>query len=155
MAESVMRRIDRSSWHGRLFIWSYNVFGQRPPPEVDLWQYGLSVLGAVAFLVCAAGILVALNIGTVFLGVLVEPIWRPNARFRRLTFPGGIPVIAVAVPVLLVIASWRNWLSHGLASTLGPFILTAGLGFGLLGCIVLFNEMRARSPKLRLSDDRL
>jgi hypothetical protein len=148
------RKINRSRWHARLFVWSYSVFGCQPPHEVDPWEYGATIISFVAFLICAVAIFLVLNIGTIFFGVFVEPIWRPNARFRRLTFPGGIPVIAVAVPILLLVASWRNWLTFGLMPTLGPYVLTGGLGFGLFGCIVLFNRLRRRLPKLLLPADR-
>jgi hypothetical protein len=147
-----MKKIDRNSWRGQLFVWSYSAFNQQPPQEVDLWQYCLSALGAVVFLVCAGIIFIVLNIGTIFLGVFVEPIWKPDARFRCLTFQGGIPIIAVAAPILLAIAAWRNWIAYGLADTLGPFVVTAALGFGLLGCVVLFNRMRRRLPRLFLRD---
>lgn len=145
-------KIDGNSWHGRLFIWSYSVYNQRPPPEFDGWQYGTTILAAVVFLLCAVLISVVLNIGTIPFGVIVEPIWRRDARFRRLTFPGGIPIIAVAVPIWLGLAAWREWTAYGIVATLAPFVITAIFGFALLGSFVLFNRARRKLPKLRLAE---
>ena len=147
-----MTAIDGNSWHGRLFVWSYSTFDQKPPKQFDWWHYGATVLGAVLFLICAFAICIVLNIGTLPFGVFVEPIWRTDARFRRLTFPGGIPIISVALPIWLAIAAWHNWMTRGIVHTLGPFVVIGMLGFGLLGCFVLFNRMRRKSPSLSLRD---
>lgn len=148
-----MKAIDGNSWHGQLFVWSYSAFYQKPPREFDLWLYCATVLGAIVFLACAFLICIVLNIGTILFGVFVEPIWRVDARFRRLAFPGGIPIISVALPILLAFAAWHNWLTHGIAQTLAPFVITAVLGFALLGCFVLFNRMRRKLQRLSLRDD--
>jgi len=145
-----MNAISGDTWHARLFVWSYSAFGESAPKEFDLWRYLTTVSGAVVFLFCASVIFIVLNIGTLPLGVLAEPIWRKDARFRRLTFPGGIPIIAVAAPLWLALAAWRNWATYGIAETLAPFVITVLLGFALLGCCVLFNGVRRRLPKLTL-----
>ena len=137
-----------------MFIWSYTTFGQTPPREFDWWLYCTTVLGAAVFLLCAAAICIVLNIGTIPFGVFVEPIWRAEARFRRLTFPGGIPIIAVALPFWLAIAAWHSLVTRGLLATLSPFVFTPVLSFALLGCCVLFNGIRRKSPKLTIADDR-
>jgi hypothetical protein len=145
-----MQPISGDIWHGRLFVWSYSARGEAVPKEFDLWRYLATVAGALAFLVCAFVILVVLNAGTLPLGVFAEPIWQKDACFRRLKFPGGIPIIAVAAPLWLALAAWRNWATYGLVETLAPCVITALLGFALLGCCVLFNGARRRLPKLKL-----
>jgi hypothetical protein len=142
--------IGGGTWHARLFVWSYSAFGEPAPKEFDLWRYLTTVSGAVVFLFCAGVIFIVLNIGTLPLGVFTEPIWRKDARFRRLAFPGGIPIIAVAAPLWLALAARRNWATYGIAETLAPFVITVLLGFALLGCCVLFNGVRRRLPKLTL-----
>jgi hypothetical protein len=145
-----MQLINGDTWHGRLFVWSYSARGEAAPKEFDLWRYLTTVAGALAFLACASVILVVLNAGTLPLGVFAEPIWEKDPRFRRLRFPGGIPIIAVAAPLGLALAAWRNWATYGLIETLAPFVVTALMGFALLGCCVLFNGVRRRLPKLKL-----
>jgi hypothetical protein len=145
-----MTTISGDTWHGRLFAWSYSAFGESVPKEFDLWRYLATVSGAVAFLFGAGVILIVLNAGTLPLGVFAEPIWQKDGRFRRLSFPGGIPIIAVAAPLWLALAAWRNWATYGIAETLAPFLITALLGFALLGCCVLFNSVWRRLPKLTL-----
>ncbi len=129
-------------WHGRLYAWSYSAFGQEPPAETDAWHYAVIVAGAFVFLACAFAIAVVLNIATLPLGVLAVPIWRTGPRFRRLGLPRGIPAIGVAVPVVLVFASWRHWQAHGLTLTVLPFLFVVCAGFLLLGCLVAFNKLR-------------
>jgi hypothetical protein len=148
-----MKNIDATCWHGRLFVWSYSAFGQQPPEKFDAWLYCATVLGAAVFLGCGVVICVVLNIGTIPFGVFVEPIWRTNARFRRLTFPGGIPIISVALPFWLAIATWHAWVTRGTVDALGPFVFTAALGFALLAIVVSLNKMRRKLSKLRLRDD--
>lgn len=148
-----MTEINAKSWHGRLFDWSYFAFGQKPPGQFDLWLYCVTVLGAIVFLASAFLICVVLNIGTIPFGVFVEPIWRPDARFRRLAFPGGIPVISIALPFWLAIATWQTWVTRGVALALGPFVVTAVLGFALLACFVVFNRWRRKLPGLSVRRD--
>jgi hypothetical protein len=145
-----MQAISGDTWHGRLFVWSYSADGEPVPKEFDLWRYLTTVAGALAFLACASVILVVLNAGTLPLGVFAEPIWEKDPRFRHLRFPGGIPIIAVAAPLWLALAAWRNWATYGLVETLAPFVITVLMGFALLGCFVLFNSVRRRLPKLKL-----
>jgi hypothetical protein len=148
-----MSTVNVKSWHGQLFEWSYSAFDQQPPQQFDLWLYVVTVAGAVVFLACAVLICIVLNIGTIPFGVFVEPIWRADARFRRLTFPGGIPIISVALPFWLAIATWHTWVTRGIALALGPFVVTAGLGFALLACFVFFNRARRRLPTLSSRND--
>jgi hypothetical protein len=145
-----MQAISGDTWHGRLFVWSYSADGEPVPKEFDLWRYLTTVGGALAFLGCASVILVVLNAGTLPLGVFAEPIWEKDPRFRHLRFPGGIPIIAVAAPLWLALAAWRNWATYGLVETLAPFVITVLMGFALLGYCVLFNGVRRRLPKLKL-----
>jgi hypothetical protein len=145
-----MNAISGDTWHGRLFVWSYSALGEPVPKEFDFWRYLATVSGAAAFLFCGGVILIVLNIGTLPLGVYAEPIWQKDARFRRLRFPGGIPIIAVAAPLWLALAAWHNWATYGVAETLAPFIITGLLGFVLLGCCVVFNGIRRRLPRLKL-----
>jgi hypothetical protein len=154
-----MQGIERNSWHGRLFAWSYSAFDQQVPKQFDIWLYGTTVLGALVFLACGAVICIILNIGTIPFGVFVEPIWRPDARFRRLAFPGGIPIISVALPILLAYAGWCTWVARGPIYAIAPFVLTAAMGFSLLGCFVVFNRLRRRLAPLSFAvgesgDDR-
>jgi hypothetical protein len=148
-----MSTVDAKSWHGRLFEWSYAAFGQQPPAQFDLWLYVVTVAGAAGFLACAVVICIVLNIGTLPFGVFVEPMWQADARFRRLTFPNGIPIIAVALPFWLAIATWHTWVTRGIALALGPFLVTAALGFALLACFVFFNRARRRLPTLSSRHD--
>lgn len=145
-------QIETDSWQGRLLARACSAIGQPPPRQADPWRRAAILLAAAVFLACAFVICVVLNIGTMPLGVFVEPIWQADARFRRLTFPGGIPIIAVALPIVLAFAAWRNWAAHGIALTLGPFVFTAVLAFALLGVVVLFNRMRRRLPRPLLGD---
>jgi hypothetical protein len=145
-----MTAISGTTWHGRLFVWFYSASGEAVPEGFDLWRYVSTVSGTLAFILCGCVILVILNAGTLPFGVFAEPIWQKDARFRRLSFPGGIPIIAVAAPLWLALAAWRNWAMYGIAETLAPFVITALLGFALLGCCVLFNGVRRRLPKLKL-----
>ena len=147
-----MTTISGDTWHCRLFVWSYSARGEAVPKEFDLWRYVATVSGALAFILCGCIILVVLNAGTLPFGVFAEPVWRKEARFRRLSFPGGIPIIAVAAPLWLAVAAWRNWAMYGIAETLAPFLITALLGFALLGCCVLFNRVRRRLPKLTIGN---
>ena len=142
--------IDGSTWHGRLFAWSYSSFGGRPPEEFDLWLYCLTVLAAGVFMICAFLICVVLNLFTLPVGVFAEPIWRANPRFRRFTLPGGTQIPYIAAPILGAIAAWRNWAESGMALTVGPIVVTGCLGFLLLGCSVLLNRMRSRSRRLSI-----
>lgn len=148
-----MKAIDRNTWHGRLFVWSYSAFNQRPPQQFDLWLYAGTVLGAILFIACGLVICLVLNIGTLPFGVFVEPIWRDDARFRRLTFPGGIPIISVALPFWLALATWHTFMTRGLVEAIGPFIFTAGLGFALLAGVVILNRARRKLSKLTLDGD--
>lgn len=148
-----MKTIDGKSWHGRLFIWSYTAFNRTPPQQFDLWLYVTTVLAVIVFLICGLAFSIVLNIGTLPFGVFVEPIWRADARFRRLTFPGGIPIISVALPFWLALATWHTFVTRGPAEAIGPFFFTPVLAFGLLGLVVVFNRMRRKSSKLTLRDD--
>ena len=146
--------ISGNTWHGRLFVWSYSAFGETAPKEFDFLRYLATVSGTLAFILCGCVILVVLNAGTLPFGVFAEPIWLKDARFRRLRFPGGIPIIAVAAPLWLALAAGHNWATYGIFETLAPFLITALLGFALLGCCVLFDGVRRRLPKLALGDAR-
>src|ERR1700684_2598217 len=140
-----MGMIDTSSWHGRLIVCFYAGFDQKPPRQCDPWRYVATLLGAALYLGCSLLFCIPLNIGTIPFGVFVEPVWLPRARFRRLTFPGGIPIISVALPFWLAIATWHTWRTRGLAEAIGPFVFTAVLAFALLACFVLFNRLRRYS----------
>jgi phosphatidylglycerophosphate synthase len=144
--------IDANSWHGRLFTGLYSAFGKEAPRQFDLWFYGAAVFAAALLFVAGLIIFVVLNIGAIPLGVYFEPVWRANARFRRLRFPGGIPVIGIAVPIWALVGAWHNWIERGAALSVAPFAVMIVFGFGFLGLIVALNRLRTRLPMLGFGD---
>ena len=126
----------------RLFVRAYTDFGVAAPIDGDRWSYGVTVVSALVYLVWMAVFWVTLNIGTLPFGVFVEPLWQPNARFRRLKLPGGIPLIAIFLPILLSYAAFNTYLLRGVIFAIGPFVLVAGVGAFFLACFVGFNLAR-------------
>jgi hypothetical protein len=145
-----MREINPISWHGHLFVRFYSAFGGVPPHQIDLISYIAIILAAFVFFMSSSAVFIVLNLATIPLGIYVEPTWRANVRLHKLTVRGGIPIIAIATPIWLLIGAWQNWLTRGVALTLAPFLLTASLGFGLLACIVVCNKVRLKLPLLHL-----
>jgi hypothetical protein len=135
-------------WYNQPFRRFYSYFGEGEPARFDILSYAALTLLACLYFGCTFVIYVVLNFASLPLGVYAEPEWEPDARFRKLRFPGGIPVIGVATPLWLFIAAWQNWLACGLGLTLAPFLMTAGLGFGLLAFLVALNKLRASLPTL-------
>jgi hypothetical protein len=134
----------------RLFVRAYTDFGVAAPIDGDRWSYGVTVVSALVYLIWMAVFWVTLNIGTLPFGVFVEPLWRPDARFRLLRLPGGIPLIAILLPALWSYAAYNTYLLRGVIFAIGPFILVAGAGAAFLACFVGFN--RARRALLRMNN---
>ena len=146
-------QINQTSWHGQLFVSSYTAFNQKPPKQIDLWSYSATVAAAAVFLICSFFACLLLNISTIPFGVFAEPAWRDSARFRLLAFPGGIPIISIAMPAWFAIAAWHNAKAHGIGHTLAPFVITMVLAFALVGCAVLFNKTRGNLRRRFLPQD--
>ena len=140
-----MTQANADSWHRQL-LRRFHVFSEDEPAQVDILSCSLRTLFIVLFFACTFIIYIVLNLATLPLGVYAEPAWKLNARFRKLRLPGGIPVIGVATPLWLAVGAWQNWLTRGLGLTLAPFLITAGIGFGLLGLVVGFNKLRPLLP---------
>ena len=126
----------------RLFARAYRDFGVEPPAAVDRWGYWTTVVGAMIYVACMWVFWVTLNIGSLPLGVFVEPLWRPEAKFRRLKLPGGIPLIAIALPILLAYTSYVTYLRRGLWFVVGPYLLVAVAGTFFIAAFVCFNLVR-------------
>lgn len=141
-----MDREPTRTWHGALYRLSYTMFGRAPPERADGPAYAAAVAGALVFVTAAALICAVLNVFTLIFGVFAEPVWRNEARFRFLTLPGGIPVIALAVPVLAAYGIYRSWILDGPLFTFGPWVVTTALGVALLGAFIAFNRWRRRQP---------
>jgi hypothetical protein len=132
------------TWHRRIFLLSYRVLDGRPPAQIDAIGYWTTVLSTSVYVALGALILVTLNIGTLLFGVYAEPIWRPNARFRLLKFPNGLPVIPFAVAILLAYASYRAWILRGPFIALGGWFLVAGGALSLIAVMAALNALRRR-----------
>jgi hypothetical protein len=130
------------SWAARLYVRAYADFGVAAPVDGDRWSYGVTIVSALVYVVWMAVFWLTLNIGTLPFGVFVEPLWRPNARFRLLKLPGGIPLIAILLPILLSYAAYNTYLVRGVIFAIGPFVLVAGAGAAFVGCFVGFNRAR-------------
>lgn len=117
----------------------------RPPEQIDSAGYWTIVLGTLVYLAVGALIFVTLNIGTLLFGVFAEPLWWPNARFRLLRFPNGLPVIPFAVAILLAFATYHTWVLRGPLIALGGWFVIAG---GALSLILVFSALNVLRRRL-------
>jgi hypothetical protein len=131
------------TWHARLHAQAYSDFGA-PEPSPDALGYWAAVTGQIAYRSCLSVFWLILNCGTIFLGVFVEPLWRPGSRFRFLRFPGGISVISVALPVLFAFCAYQTFLRYGAWHVFLPFIAIAAGGAMCLGVFAGINALRKR-----------
>lgn len=116
----------------------------QPRAQTDALGYWTTVFGTLVYLAIGALIFVTLNIGTLLFGVFAEPIWWPNARFRLLKFPNGLPVIPFAVAILLAYTSYRAWILRGPLIALGGWFVVAGGGLSLIAVVAALNALRRR-----------
>ncbi|MCW5703767.1 MAG: hypothetical protein AB7I42_07350 [Bradyrhizobium sp.] len=146
---------DEQSWRARLYRQAYSDFFVTPPPRADDVAYALAVIGHVIYRLCLAVAWITLNIGALPFGVWVEPPWRSYARFRLLQFPGRIPVISVALPLLLAWAAYRTFCAYGAWHVILPFAAIAVVATVSLLLLGGFNLLRRASrSRLRESVDQ-
>jgi hypothetical protein len=129
-------------WHRILYESAYRDFSVEPPIPHDHLSYLVTVICRIAYLASTFIFWIVLNFATLPFGVFVEPLWKVDARFRRLQFPGGIPVISVALPLLLAFAAYRTYLVRGIFDVVAPFLLFAVTSIGLLAGLAGFNVLR-------------
>lgn len=132
----------------RLFERAYTDFGVAPPAGADRWSYCTTVAAALLYVACMGIFWLTLNVATLFFGVFVEPLWQPNAKFRRLKLPNGIPLIGLFMPVLLVIVGYNAYRMHGVLFAIGPYILIALAGLLIIAGFVVFNLLRRRLARV-------
>jgi hypothetical protein len=117
---------EKQPWHARFYLQAYSDFSVPAPPPADGFAYWIAVVGTLPF------------------GVWVEPPWRKRARFRLLQFPGRIPVIAVALPLLLAYAAYRTSQGYGVWHVILPFAAVAAGATVSLALLGGFNLLRGR-----------
>ena len=137
-----MTETGSTTWHRRFFDAAYLEFDVPVEEPRDALSYWTSVSARVAYILCSFVFWLTLNVATLPFGVFVEPLWRRDAAFRRLSLPGRIPVIAIALPILLAYASYRTFLLFGLWHVIGPFLLVAATVIVFLGGLAGFNLAR-------------
>lgn len=146
---------DEQSWHARLYRQAYSDFFVPAPPPADDFAYWAAVFGHAIYRLCLTAAWISLNIGTLPFGVWVEPPWRSYARFRLLQFPGRIPVIGVALPLLLAGAAYMTFRAYGVWHVILPF---AAIAIGATTFLMLlggFNLLRgAFQRRVRESGDQ-
>ncbi len=139
----------KQAWHSVFYRQAYSDFSASPPLQAAGSSYWMAVGGNVLYRACLIVFWATLNVFTTPFGVFVEPLWRQQARFRRLQFPGRIPVIAVALPILLSFAAYRTAETRGVWHVVLPFVAMAlggALSLALLVCFQLF-QRRERSSR--------
>ena len=130
------------SWHGRLHQQAYTDFSVPEAVAPDPVAYWAAVAGQIVYRGCLVIFWIVLNCCTLAFGVFVEPLWREKSHFRRLQFPGRIPVIAVALPILLAYATYQTYLSFGLWHVILPFVAVAVSVVFFLTLFAVFNIIR-------------
>jgi hypothetical protein len=133
---------DRQSWHAQLHLQAYSDFSVAEPVAADRMAYWVTVSGQIIYRACLIVFWITLNCCTIAFGVFVEPLWRRQASFRRLQFPGRIPVIAVALPILLAYAAYRTFQISGIWHVILPFAAVVVSGAILLVLLASFNVVR-------------
>ena len=91
---------------------------------------------------------ITLNCCTIPFGVWVEPLWREQSKFRFLQFPGNIPVIAIALPILLVYAAYRTFLVFGIWHLILPFATVGATAAILLLSFIGLNAFRKHGTRV-------
>lgn len=142
----------KEPWHARFYLQAYSDFSVPAPPPADGFAYWIAVSGQIIYRVCLAISWISLNVGTLPFGVWVEPPWRKRARFRLLQFPGRIPVIAVALPLLLAYAAYRTSQGYGVWHVILPFAAVAAGATVSLALLGGFNLLRGRVRRRESSD---
>jgi hypothetical protein len=112
---------------------------------------GAALVGHIIYQACLIFFWITLNCCTLFFGVFVEPLWRDQPKFRLLQFPGRIPCIAIALPILLAYAAYRTFQLFGIWHVLLPF---AAIGIAaplFVGSLMGFNAIRQRDLLARVA----
>jgi hypothetical protein len=104
-------------------------------------------VGQIVYRACLIIFWITLNCCTMPFGVWVEPLWREQSKFRFLQFPGNIPVIAVALPILLAYAAYRTFLVFGIWHVILPFAAIGATAAIFLGSFIGLNVFRERGAR--------
>jgi hypothetical protein len=96
---------------------------------------------------------ITLNGCTIAFGVYVEPLWRKQSKFRFLQFPGNIPVIAIALPILLAYAAYRTFQVFGIWHVILPFAAIGTAAAIFLGSFIGFNFLQKHVARARVARD--
>jgi hypothetical protein len=99
-------------------------------------------VGQIVYRACLIIFWITLNCCMIAFGVWVEPLWRERAKFRFLQFPGNIPVIAIALPILLAYAGYRTFLVFGIWHVILPFATIGATAAILLLSFIGLNAFR-------------
>jgi hypothetical protein len=137
-----MDAIEKPNWHGRLYALSSTMFDAMPPDRPLPCAYWTAVFGTMAYCVVGLAIFLTLNVCTLPLGVLAEPVWRRRAGFRLLRFPNRLPILPFSVAIILGYASYCMWMQHGLLMALGPWLFVGVLAAVCLGLSIACNQLR-------------
>jgi hypothetical protein len=105
-------------------------------------------LGQILYQAALVIFWIALNCFTIPFGVWVEPLWRERSKYRFLQFPGKIPVIAVALPILLAYAGYRTFQIFGIWHVILPFAAIGATAAILLGSCIGLNISRERGARV-------
>jgi hypothetical protein len=133
---------ENQKWHQKLRDLSYTMFSWTPPDTTDWWTYWVTVVGMIIYCGLGLAIFLTLNLATLPLGVLSEPIWRPRAGFRLLHFPNGIAIMPFPVAALLGYASYREWILCGALMAFGPWLFVAALSLVFVALSMFYNRLR-------------
>jgi hypothetical protein len=99
-------------------------------------------VGQIIYRACLIVFWITLNCCTIPFGVCVEPLWREQSKFRFLQFPGNIPVIAIALPILLAYAGYRTFQVFGIWHVILPFAAIGATAAIFLSSLIGFNVLR-------------
>jgi small-conductance mechanosensitive channel len=133
---------DRQSWRAKIHRQAYTDFSVPEIVPADQLAYWLTVLGQISYRAFLIVFWITLNCCTIAFGVFVEPLWRRQATFRRLQFPGRIPVIALALPILAAYSAYRTFEIYGLWHVILPFAAVIVTGAVFLVSLAGFNVVR-------------
>lgn len=134
---------EKQPWHARLYVRAYSDFSV-PAPPADGAGYWAAVSGHIIYRVCLAVCWITFNVCALPLGVWAEPPWRPFARSRLLQFPGRIPVIGVAAPLVLAYAAYWTFRIYGVWHVILPFAAVAGASAIYLALLVAFSLLAGK-----------
>jgi hypothetical protein len=105
-------------------------------------------VGQIVYRACLFIFWITLNCCVIAFGVWVEPLWRERPKFRFLQFPGNVPVIAMALPILLVYAAYRTFLVFGIWHVVLPFATIGGIAAILLVSFIGLNAFRKHGARV-------